>query len=335
MLLRGVHHVDRLLSVEVVEKEALQLVGAVALLVASNAFCKLPMQDGEHVPGERGLATAEDIVYWTDNTYSIAEVLDMETKMQYGLELGGYESPLQFLATYCAMVPQPEPTVAIAQELIVKCAREYALLKLHPRLLAACCLRIAVRNGPSAANDDALMSFCGYAPEVRAPARGAPCARRMHRPRSRPRAGADGAHCPAPAIHGGARVEFSLSYFRRAGQCDDPGPFLGAVLRDSRRRSYRRNRNRNRKKRATPSFLRGRRPCPEQTDTWPCGAGPGPDGGAGARGAPARACLRCSNSRGIVAALPIKVTGGRRKMPAAWPAATSASTVARVVRASS
>ena len=168
MLLRGVHHVDRLLSVEVVEKEALQLVGAVALLVASNAFCKLPMQDGEHVPGERGLATAEDIVYWTDNTYSIADVLQMETKMQYGLELGDYESPLQFLSTYCAMVPQPEATVAIAQELIVKCAREYQLLKLHPRLLAACCLRIAVRNGPAGSHawHDAMMNFCGYTPEV-------------------------------------------------------------------------------------------------------------------------------------------------------------------------
>ena len=49
----------------------LQLVGAVALLISSNNFCKLPPQDGEPAfvePNERGLNTADDVVYWTDST---------------------------------------------------------------------------------------------------------------------------------------------------------------------------------------------------------------------------------------------------------------------------
>ena len=55
-------------------QESLQLVGAVALMLASNNFCKLPAQDGERTEGDRGLTSAEDIVYWTDSTYTTDEV---------------------------------------------------------------------------------------------------------------------------------------------------------------------------------------------------------------------------------------------------------------------
>jgi hypothetical protein len=75
-LLHGVHHVDHFLASQSVRKEALQLVGAVALMAACNSFCRLPTQDGERVEGERGLHSAEDIVYWTDNTYTTEEVLN-------------------------------------------------------------------------------------------------------------------------------------------------------------------------------------------------------------------------------------------------------------------
>ena len=43
-LLHGIHHVDRFLAAQSVRKEALQLVGAVALMTACNSFCKLPTQ---------------------------------------------------------------------------------------------------------------------------------------------------------------------------------------------------------------------------------------------------------------------------------------------------
>ena len=76
-LLHGVHHVDRFLAAQSVPKEALQLVGAVSLMAACNSFCKLPTQDGERTEGERGLHSAEDIVYWTDNTYTTEEVRGM------------------------------------------------------------------------------------------------------------------------------------------------------------------------------------------------------------------------------------------------------------------
>ena len=73
----AVHQVDRFLSSHVVPKEALQLVGAVALMIANNHFCRLPHQDGERPVQEHGLNHAEDIVYWTDGTYTIGEVLAM------------------------------------------------------------------------------------------------------------------------------------------------------------------------------------------------------------------------------------------------------------------
>ena len=79
-LLAGVHAVDRYLSAVAVHKESLQLVGAVSLMLCSNNYCKLLAQDGDP-PELRGLATADDVVYWTDNTYTIDEVTAMEAKL--------------------------------------------------------------------------------------------------------------------------------------------------------------------------------------------------------------------------------------------------------------
>ena len=86
--------------------------GAVALMAACNSFCKLPTQDGERVEGERGLHSAEDIVYWTDNTYTTEEVLDMEARLLLHLdERGGValcaDAPVRCLRTYCVLHPTP------------------------------------------------------------------------------------------------------------------------------------------------------------------------------------------------------------------------------------
>ena len=174
VLLHGVHHVDAFLSSQVVQKEKLQLVGAVALMVASNSFCKLPTQDGERVDAERALASAEDIVYWTDNTYSNDDVHTMEARLlQGGLSAfagptSAFESPLDYLCTFCAAAPLHDTTASIALELLVLSTREYPLFQLHPCLLAACCLYVAVRNSPLGTNtwDDTLSSCCGYTREV-------------------------------------------------------------------------------------------------------------------------------------------------------------------------
>lgn len=74
------HAVDRYLSIVSVHKESLQLVGAVSLMLCSNNFCKLLSQDGEALE-LRGLATADDVVYWTDNTYTVDEVTAMEARL--------------------------------------------------------------------------------------------------------------------------------------------------------------------------------------------------------------------------------------------------------------
>lgn len=168
VLLASVFHVDRFLSAQLVDKEKLQLVGAVGLLFASNHFCKLPPQDGELLPDGRGLSNADDIVYWTDNTYSIHEVLSMEASMLQGLEPGQIESPLHYLGLFAAARQLHEVTASIALELLVVCTREYPLLELHPRMLAACCLYVAVRNSPPGFDtwDDSCSAACGYKAEL-------------------------------------------------------------------------------------------------------------------------------------------------------------------------
>ena len=43
-------------------------------MLSNNGMCKLPAQDNTRQPDDRGLTSAQDIVYWTDNTYSEQEV---------------------------------------------------------------------------------------------------------------------------------------------------------------------------------------------------------------------------------------------------------------------
>jgi len=152
VLLQGTHQVDRFLSTQHVAKDSLQLVGAVALMLASNHFCKLPHQDGELPQTEHSLSHADDIVYWTDGAYTVEEVFDMESRLLYGFESNRWESPLHFLALACAGSGLRNVTVSIAIELLVACAKHYSLLRLHPRLLAACVLLLAVRNTHASCN---------------------------------------------------------------------------------------------------------------------------------------------------------------------------------------
>lgn len=215
VLLHGVYHVDRFLSSQAVPKEALQLVGAVALMIASNHFCKLPHQDGERPGPDHAFNHADDIVYWTDNTYSVdvrapewanltsnpppllfsplqcaqrqasfsasivldaqpafilsQEVFTMEARLLYGFEIGSWESPTHFLAQACSDwdAQMPDATLSIATEVIVCCGREYLLLRVHPRLVAACALYVAVRNTPDhVAWSDSLAACCGYPTSV-------------------------------------------------------------------------------------------------------------------------------------------------------------------------
>jgi len=151
VLFAGVHAVDRFLSVTVVRKESLQLVGAVALMLCSNNYCKLLSQDGD--PMElRGLATADDVVYWTDNTYTVAEVAAMEARLMHRLGVGvcepvfAHQSPLHFLTKLAALLPLRDEVASIAHELLVKSTREYHLLAFHPSILAATSIVIAVRS---------------------------------------------------------------------------------------------------------------------------------------------------------------------------------------------
>ena len=85
--------------------------------------------------------------------------------MLYGFELNESESPLDHLATVCCGAALTDATASLAAELLVLCAREYTLLRLHPRLLVACVLRVAVcAYAPvgGAAWTASLAARCGY-----------------------------------------------------------------------------------------------------------------------------------------------------------------------------
>ena len=174
-LLHAVHEVDRFLSANTVAKETLQLVGATALMLASNHFTKLFHQDGESPAVEHALNHAEDIVYWTDGTYTIEEVYEMEVRMLYGFDIGRYETPWQHLSLIVAGSGLSDAQVSLASELIIESVRIYALLRLHPRLIAACTLFIAIyalaASGaaplrPARAWSRGLALRCGYPTEA-------------------------------------------------------------------------------------------------------------------------------------------------------------------------
>jgi len=166
-LLHGIFHVDRFLSLQAVPKESLQLVGAVALMLATNHFCKLPHMDGEPPANEHALNHADDIVYWTDGTYTVEEVFTMESRLLVGFEIGAYESPLSLLAQITVDVPIDDATASLAFEILVQCARHYELLRLTPRILASCALYLALKNTQSAPGwSDELADRCGFSTEA-------------------------------------------------------------------------------------------------------------------------------------------------------------------------
>ena len=67
---------------------------------------------------------AEDIVYWTDGTYTISEVHSMEARLLYGLEISQLDSPLDYFAHVSCGAGLPDETVSLAAELLILCTRE-------------------------------------------------------------------------------------------------------------------------------------------------------------------------------------------------------------------
>ena len=92
----------------------------------------------------------------------------MEGRLMLGFDVGGVLCPQHYLAEACHGSGLPEGTVSVAAELIVLCAREYELLRLHPRLLVACVLYVAVRNSPDEGVEwtCTLARQCGYETSV-------------------------------------------------------------------------------------------------------------------------------------------------------------------------
>ena len=82
--------------------------------------------------------------------YTIGEVLSTEAQLLHGHVELAHTSPLEYLSRCCHGSGLPDEVVSLGCELIVRSAREYRMLQLHARLLAACTLYLAVRNAPAA-----------------------------------------------------------------------------------------------------------------------------------------------------------------------------------------
>mmetsp|Transcript_2615 Transcript_2615/g.4022 ORF Transcript_2615/g.4022 Transcript_2615/m.4022 type:complete len:980 (-) Transcript_2615:733-3672(-) len=145
-LFRAVHYADLYLSCVNVQRTKYQLVGAVALMIATNNFfSKLGMTD-RTIASPNSALLPRDIVYYSDDSYSQEEVMTVEGSMLQFLDFDlEYHSPLCYLTQYCSAVTVDDKVVSIALEIARQCTKEYAILRLHPSAIAACALYLAMR----------------------------------------------------------------------------------------------------------------------------------------------------------------------------------------------
>ena len=90
----------------------------------------------------------------------------MESRLLYGFEIGEADSPLTHLAHVCCATRLSDASISLACELLILCTREYPLLKLSPRLLAACALYLALKAAPHLGGEQGwdidLAAQCGF-----------------------------------------------------------------------------------------------------------------------------------------------------------------------------
>lgn len=129
-----VNTIDRYLSVEVIERSKLQLVGVTALLVA----CKYE----EIYPPE-----IRDCVYVTDRAYTRQEVLDTEfkivDKLKYKMSVPTGHS---FLRRFLYITKATDLQRTGANYYMERILQEYSFLKYRPSEIAAACVCLALNN---------------------------------------------------------------------------------------------------------------------------------------------------------------------------------------------
>jgi len=146
-LFKAVHYSDVYLSSVNVLRTKYQLVGAVALMIANNNFfSKLGMTD-RTVQSPNNALLPRDIVYYSDDSYTQEEVMALEASMLQHLDFDlEHHSPLCYLSQYCSAFTIDDLAASVALEICRSSTKEYMMLRLHPSLVAACCLYLALKH---------------------------------------------------------------------------------------------------------------------------------------------------------------------------------------------
>jgi cyclin A len=149
-----INYVDRFLSVRVVRREKLQLVGIACMLIAAKYEEIFP-------------PTVDDFVYISDNTYCKAEVLEMESQILKALSFSmTVVTPMAYLdhySSHVADVTEPE-LFSLAHYVCELNMIEPVYFRYAPSMFAAVCVSVAyhsLHGGVEMFPDDVLL-FSGY-----------------------------------------------------------------------------------------------------------------------------------------------------------------------------
>jgi len=147
-------YVDRFLSLMMVEKTKLQLVGTAAMFIAAK-------YEEIHPP------TVYEFAFITDDTYTKKQVLRMEDLILKVLRFNVSSPTIQdFLDVYCGMINMDDTTVHLAHYFAeLSLLDGEVFLKFAPSKLAAGCVVLARHTlGKEALSDDTLARM-GYSRE--------------------------------------------------------------------------------------------------------------------------------------------------------------------------
>lgn len=134
------HYIDRFLSIYKVTRARLQLVGVAAMLVAAKFEEIFP-------------PTVDDFVYISDNTFSRAQVIEMESLVLNSLKFDlTNPTAVEFLTRYSAQTRVDVVVQTLAKFLMELTLMDYSMLVFLPSHVALCSLALAAhaqQAGPS------------------------------------------------------------------------------------------------------------------------------------------------------------------------------------------
>ena len=125
------HYIDRFLSISKVSRSRLQLVGVAGMLVAAKFEEVFP-------------PSVDDFVYISDNTFSRAEVIGMESLMLNSLKFDlTNPTAVEFLTRYSSLASADFVVVSLAKYLVELTLLDYGMIAFLPSHIALSCIMLA------------------------------------------------------------------------------------------------------------------------------------------------------------------------------------------------